>query len=765
MRKVWILWIKIFIFAKIKSFTILRLSAAVTLTAIFSVFLPALADSVGSPEGWATCSSVYSSADYALTGGNGGSLIVLRNDGSDMRDVILDAVNTHDVIVFDGSNGDFVLPSYISFRSLSGRTLIGVNGARLCTEFRVTQEIRDLLDKLNVNSLSQNAADNLGGTLSNGAQVAEQRELTIRQALIDRFDDPKEPYRYAGVFLFSGCSDIVLRNLDFYGPGSLDVGGADLLTLLGCDHVWVDHCRFTDGLDGNLDIVGNSDFITVSDSHFRYTDLAYNHPLSNLVSGSEVTDGAPQKCNISWIRCFWDEGCTGRMPFTSLGIHHILNCYWDCPKGTCIDAHDRSRILVENSFFTDKVGKALAVRHDDVRYEWRGSIWQGHASPVGNAVVEVPYSYSVMATSDVPAAIRESAGATLADAFTRELVSFPPTVDFGEIYAGAQVDSKVNLSAFGQDIPVCLTLTAPDGILLSSEPEGVYSSTLRLEAVDEHLFQADIYIKACFSSGGSVVTAIEASAPGRSFSIPVKAEVVSPGTERMETALMWAFDKGASSSPEASTAHPEVFDRASFSLGDKLYIHSSHNLGTSKAFALFNPTDAIDKLVDEDCCITFDVLTAPGYVFVPGRLKLTASRVGTDMCYIDIVCGRDTDSSRRLINGFQPDRSYSSTSSFSDLRLSLGSVGVGNRLQIKIYLYNMLANKQLALRDVVIEGDAYGPVSAIKPVVTDGNAVDIEYYDLMGRRLPHPLRGQLCVMRGTDGNVRLIVYPDASVCY
>lgn len=735
----------------------MKLSAVITILAVLITAFPARGgDSSGNPEGWATCTSIYSAGDYDLTGGGDGSLIVLRSDGSDMRSVILDAVKNHDVIVFDGSNGDFVLPAHLSFQSLSDRTLIGVNGARFRTEFQVSDEIRQLLDDLDVKSLSSNPADNLGGTLSNGVYVNELCELTIRQALIDAFGDPKEPYRYAGVFAFFGCSNIIVRNIDFVGPGSLDVGGADLLTLSTCDHVWVDHCRFTDGLDGNLDIVNNSDFVTVSDCHFRYTEMAYNHPLSNLVSGTEMTDGSPQKCNISWFRCFWDEGCTGRMPFTAYGIHHILNCYWDCTKGTCIDAHDLSKILLENSYFTNKVGKALAVRQDDVSYEWRGSIWQAHPVQAGNATVDVPYTYSVMPTMSVASSVTASAGVNLSEPFVRELSSYPSTVDFGEIYADNQVEGKINISAFGGEIPQYVTLTAPAGILLSAERDGEYSTTLRLEAFDGSLFQADVYIRATFSRAGNDEKLIEVSAPGRSFAIPVRANVVRLEGERMDATLLWAFDRGASGPADGETAHPEVFADATFSLGDKLYIHSVQNFGNSGQFTLFNPTEAIDKYVDPDCCITFDVVTAPGYTFIPRKLKFDTSRIGTDMCYFDVECSRKSGEPEKLLTAFQPNRS-SNSPAYSQVELPLGNMGVGESLQIRIYLYYMSVNKQFALSNVMIEGDACAYDSGIEPILIDGDdACDVEYYDLLGRRIVNPQPGTLCIRR-TGHTSKLII--------
>ena len=738
----------------------MKLSATITLIAVLASILPIKANESARPEGWATCSSIYSADDYDLTGGNGGSLIVLRNDGTDMRRAIHNAVLTHDVIVFDGVNGDFVLPSQVDFQSLEGRTFIGVNGARLRTEFTITQEIRDLLDALDVKSLSQRAEDNLGGTLSNGSYVAEQRELTIRQAIIDRYGDSKEQYRYSGVFNFNGCSNIIIRNLDFAGPGAIDVGGADLITLNGCDHIWVDHCRFTDGMDGNLDIVNSSDFVTVSDTHFSYTDLSYIHCLSNLTSGTEMTDGSPQKCNISWIRCFWDAGCEGRMPYTVLGIQHLLNCYWDCPSGTCIDAHNLSKLLIEKSYFSGKVKRPLALRDDNVKYDWRGTIWYANAVPQSNGEVNVPYTYTVGEASTVPALIKKNVGPTLTDPYTKELSSTPAALDFGRVYANNQVESSFNLSAFGSEAPSHITLTAPDGLLLSAAADGEYSSSLVVEATDRNLIQVDVYVKATFTGSGNTDMTIEAVASdGQTISIPVTADVVGLEGEPIAASLLWPLDNGASSATEAATAQPEVFGSSSFSLGDKIYIRSSQRIGGSQVFTLFNPTEAIGKVFDEDCYIVFDVATAAGYIFVPKRLTFNAARIGTDMCYIDVECGRDSATPQKLLSGFQPVRS-SESPYYSEIELPLVNAGVGESLRVKVYLYNMLENKQLALGNVCIEGEAYvSDDTAVESILSDEAIDPVEYYDLLGRRVARPQSGRIYLKRATTSRARLILYP------
>lgn len=738
-----------------RTFYSMNLPAAIALTtALFSIF-NIHGNEVSRPEGWATCTSVYSAGDYELTGGNDGSLVVLRSDGSDMRDAILDAVVSHDVVVFDGVGGPFQVSSKIDFQSLSGRSLIGVNGAKLETAFSVTQEIHDLLDELDVKSLSQHAEDNLGGTLSNGAYVAEQGELTVRQALIDLYGDPKERYRYSGVFDFVGCSNIIIRNLDFAGPGSVDVGGADLVTLNGCDHVWVDHCRFTDGMDGNLDIVNSCDFVTVSDTHFRYTAKSYNHPLSNLTYGEEVTDGSPQKNNISWIRCLWDEGCLGRMPYTSFGIHHILNCFWDCATGSTIDAHVLSKLLIENSYFASKVRRAISVRDDDVLYEWRGSVWQGHSSPQSNASVSVPYDYTTMEVMAVPKTVRESAGPTIPEPYPRVLTAYPSTIEFGAVYANSQVDGLFNISAFGSAAPSSVTLTAPEGILLSTTPGGDYSRVLVVDAIDDNLLQADVYVKAVFGHKGCVEQAIVASTPERSFEIPVKAEVVGVEGAKIDASLSWPLDKGALSSSTAEVGHPEFFAAATFSLGEKLSAHSSQRIGGNQVFTLFNPTETLGRALDDDCFIEFDVTAAPGYVFIPKGLKFKAARMGTDMCYLDVECCRDSAAPRKLAAGLQPVRS-SNAPYYSEVELPLGNAGVGETLRVRIYLYYMTANKQLALSDVEIEGDVYAAASGVEAVTVGTQEGNVEYFDLTGRRIERPRSGEPCLVRCNGVGAKIV---------
>ena len=71
---------------------------------------------LNAPFGWACCTSLTSGDDYRLTGGGNGKTITLKSDGQDMRNRISNAIRDYDVVILDGSGGDFTLSSYIQFK-------------------------------------------------------------------------------------------------------------------------------------------------------------------------------------------------------------------------------------------------------------------------------------------------------------------------------------------------------------------------------------------------------------------------------------------------------------------------------------------------------------------------------------------------------------------------------------------------------------------------------------------------------------------------
>ena len=342
------------------------------------------------PFGFCTVSSrTDASSTYDITGGGcytypipddfTGTVKVLKSTGEDMKGTIQNAIKQNNVVILDGADGDFIVSSNIGITS-SNKTIIGINNARIRTQWYVTDEIKAALDAAGVPSMSTSGG---GGTLPNGKSVSEEAEYNTRRIIIEMTGDNNENYRNAGIFSLSGCQNIIIRNLTLQGPGSIDVGGADLISSVnGAKHCWVDHCAFLDGMDGNFDITQKSDFHTVSWCTFSYTSRSYMHQNTNLIgsSDSETTGYLNTTFAFNW----WGTGCKQRMEGN----------YFD--KGV-------------KRFYKSDNAKAVT---------WASSNYHVENNSLGNldsfgTTVTVPYVYTVAANSDVPTAVMEHAGATL----------------------------------------------------------------------------------------------------------------------------------------------------------------------------------------------------------------------------------------------------------------------------------------------------------------------------------------------------------------
>ena len=376
------------------------------------------------PFGFCTRSSRTDAAStYDITGGGcytypvpesfTGKVVVLKSNGQDMKATIQNTIKQNDVIIFDGSDGDFLVSSNVGITA-SNKTLIGINNARICTNWYVTDEIKAALTAAKVSSMSTSSGT--GGTLTNGKTVSEQAEYKTRQIIIDLTGDNNESYRNSGCLTLSGCKNIIIRNITFVGPGSIDVGGNDLISFTGAKNCWVDHCAFEDGMDGNFDITQKADFNTISWCTFSYSSRSYMHQNSNLIgsSDSETTGYLNTTFAFNW----WGTGCKQRMPMARVGKIHMLNNYFSCTAASnCINPRKNSEFLIEGNYFEKGVKKYYS-QNDATAVTWASGNYAVENNSLAaltsfGTTVTVPYDYSVAPYSDVPTAVKKYAGATL----------------------------------------------------------------------------------------------------------------------------------------------------------------------------------------------------------------------------------------------------------------------------------------------------------------------------------------------------------------
>jgi pectate lyase len=250
--------------------------------------------------------------------------------------------------------------------------------------------------------------------------------------------------------LKEGSNNVIIRNLIFEGPGAYDIDGSDLLQNTGCINLWVDHCEFYDGLDGNFDNTKSSDNISISWCKFGYNKPARaggsggsaDHRFCNLVSGSKSDAPADGRRSITFHFCYWTTGCVQRMPRARNADLHLLNCFNDSPNGSAIiglgGGTNGVDCLVEGSVFENI--KSMYGSYDNTDGGSHTLVYRDCSSTKTMSNIKATsqpsgfpgYSYTALPKEDVKTVITATCGAgatldvTLAGAVSSPCNAEPP---------------------------------------------------------------------------------------------------------------------------------------------------------------------------------------------------------------------------------------------------------------------------------------------------------------------------------------------------
>jgi len=232
------------------------------------------------------------------------------------------------------------------------------------------------------------------------------------------------------LYIKPSSKNVIIRNLIFEGPGAYDVDGRDNLTNEGTD-IWVDHCEFQDGMDGNFDNKGEADNVTISWCKFTYlkaptprnvTGFSNDHRFSNLVgSAKDDFNSGDGRYSITFKNCYWAEGCKERMPRARNAELHILNCYYKTSISGSLaiglgGGNNNTTCYVENSNF-ETIGSVYQSYSGDggtIGLEFNGCT--NRANSVTGTVSKPSYPYTVLPVANVATFVSDAscgAGATL----------------------------------------------------------------------------------------------------------------------------------------------------------------------------------------------------------------------------------------------------------------------------------------------------------------------------------------------------------------
>lgn len=292
-----------------------------------------------------------------------------------------------------------------------------------------------------------------------------------------------------------GSNNVIIRNLIFEGPGAWDEDGRDCLTN-EATNLWVDHCEFRDGMDGNFDNKGDADNVTVTWCKFTYLKApraggsggADDHRFTNLVSSSDSDvplSKGPRK--VTWQYCWWADGCVQRMVRARNATLHQVNCYWNSKATTT--AIGLGAGIAGCSDYVESGVFACSGKISDLSYGGSPTIafvnCTGGGSNVGT-VAKPTYTYELTPIGSVVAAVTNStcgAGATLlvttAGAVSAPNCGTPPTnYTLTTNATNGTITRSPNATSYAAGTVVTLTATPSAGYQFSGWTGGASGTAL-----------------------------------------------------------------------------------------------------------------------------------------------------------------------------------------------------------------------------------------------------------------------------------------------
>ena len=225
----------------------------------------------------------------------------------------------------------------------------------------------------------------------------------------------------------NSASNVILRNVVVRGPGSNQDQAWDNLTIEGSSkNIWVDHCEFWDGQDGNADVVKGADTVTFSWCIFGYALPGHVHNLSNLIASSDTEPESEGKLDITYLFNWWNAAAE-RQPRCRFGYIHVVNNLFTAnasvgASNLGVTNGYSCNVLTENNHFIDQkdpvdLGKQAGTGSVQQAVGNQFESCTGNQQGSGTAFTP-PYEYKsfMVPASDVKALVQKNAGATLTGA-------------------------------------------------------------------------------------------------------------------------------------------------------------------------------------------------------------------------------------------------------------------------------------------------------------------------------------------------------------
>nr|WP_117208225.1 family 16 glycoside hydrolase [Allorhizocola rhizosphaerae] len=208
-----------------------------------------------------------------------------------------------------------------------------------------------------------------------------------------------------GGFDFYRSYNVIIRNLTFTNAedDAVNVGQ-------NSHHIWIDHNRFVSPVDGAIDIVRGSEYVTVSWNHFDHTDK------SMLIGHSDSNSGEDTGHLKVSIHHNWFDNSRQRHPRVRFGEPvHVYNNYFLNNELYAVASTMNGGVLVEGNYFQNVPFPCYSAsgyaESGPGRLVQRNNIFTGSgACEVNGSVAAPPYSYTLTPTANVPSVVMAGVG-------------------------------------------------------------------------------------------------------------------------------------------------------------------------------------------------------------------------------------------------------------------------------------------------------------------------------------------------------------------
>jgi pectate lyase len=194
-------------------------------------------------------------------------------------------------------------------------------------------------------------------------------------------------------------------NSGFYGGGlsvegtnyifqNLNIGPTNCkaMVLSGAKNVFIHKCEFVDCADGSLDILHQSDYVTVSWCKFYYVKQT-SHRNTIVIGIHDKLTYNMGKFHVTLHHTWFAHKCHSRQPRVRFGRVHVYNNYYsNSGNEYCIGIGVYSRIRLENSHF-ESINRAWTDLGGTGSVGQMG--WQGIKFTNANQPTDVPNQFPV----------------------------------------------------------------------------------------------------------------------------------------------------------------------------------------------------------------------------------------------------------------------------------------------------------------------------------------------------------------------------------